>query len=516
MGKLKSGGQPFIEALRGGALVADGGMGTQLYERGILFSVNYEELNLSRPQVVRKVHESYLGAGAEVIETNTFGANSVRLARHGLEDKVREINLAAVKIAAEAAGGKAYLAGSIGPSGLLFEGVEGEAARVRASFKAQAEALAEGGVDFLDDRDDAPAAGDLARDRCGARIGGPRSSHRRSGVDRRRARHVRRHIDPLHGRDAEGEGSRRHRGQLLDRTARRVRGCREARPARAPGDRSSQRRSPASRRRAAHLRRHARVLRCLRASHVQDRRAAHRRLLRNHAGAHPEDRGCRAHGWSHASARRRERVFDRSVVRPATCRPRRSGRSDCREEQARREDRGQAICSFGGGQPAGRSRYQEGAGRGEDVDRRGCRRHQHRRRSARAGANVQCRARGAHADRARDRDHRARLRARSKSARSGRAPSRGAGARHQEPGHHHRRSAQARRFSRRDRGLRSRLDRPLAPRGRAQSRSRSGRQTAPRSDCFLLRHRRRACRTELRARDGAGSSSRSWPEQSSS
>jgi homocysteine S-methyltransferase len=149
MGKLKGGGQPFIEALRGGALVADGGMGTQLYERGILFSVNYEELNLSRPQVVRKVHESYLAAGAEVIETNTFGANSVRLARHGLEDKVREINLAAVKIAAEAAAGKAYLAGSIGPTGLLFEGVEGEAARVRTSFQKQAEALAEGGADLL-------------------------------------------------------------------------------------------------------------------------------------------------------------------------------------------------------------------------------------------------------------------------------------------------------------------------------------------------------------------------------
>src|SRR6266513_2425775 len=108
--------KPFLAALHDKALVADGGMGTQLYERGILFSVNYEELNLSRPQVVRKVHESYLGAGAEVIETNTFGANSVRLARHGLEDKLRDINLAAVKIAAEAAAGKAYLAGSIGPT----------------------------------------------------------------------------------------------------------------------------------------------------------------------------------------------------------------------------------------------------------------------------------------------------------------------------------------------------------------------------------------------------------------
>ncbi|HKQ71620.1 MAG TPA: homocysteine S-methyltransferase family protein, partial [Polyangiaceae bacterium] len=149
MTKLKSGDQPFIEALNTGSLVGDGGMGTQLYERGILFSVNYEELNLSRPEVVKKVHEDYLRAGADVIETNTFGANAIRLARHGFEDKVREINLAAVALARKAADGKAYVAGAIGPSGLIFEGVEGDASRVKAAFKAQAEVLAEAGVDAL-------------------------------------------------------------------------------------------------------------------------------------------------------------------------------------------------------------------------------------------------------------------------------------------------------------------------------------------------------------------------------
>jgi methionine synthase / methylenetetrahydrofolate reductase (NADH) len=149
MAKLKGGGQPFIEALHTGALVGDGGMGTRLYERGMLFSVNYEELNLSRPEVVRKVHEDFLHAGADIIETNTFGANALRLARHGIEGRMREINLAAVKIAAEAASGKAYVAGAIGPTGLILEGVEGESARVRSAFKAQAEALAEGGVDLL-------------------------------------------------------------------------------------------------------------------------------------------------------------------------------------------------------------------------------------------------------------------------------------------------------------------------------------------------------------------------------
>jgi methionine synthase I (cobalamin-dependent)/5,10-methylenetetrahydrofolate reductase len=145
----KGGGAAFVDALQRGVLVGDGGMGTQLYERGNLFSLNYEEFNLSRPEVIRKVHEDFVRAGADVIETNSFGANAIRLARHGLEGKVRDINLAAVKIAREAAGNNAYVAGSIGPSGLIFEGVQGDLERVRAAFKEQAEALAEGGVDVL-------------------------------------------------------------------------------------------------------------------------------------------------------------------------------------------------------------------------------------------------------------------------------------------------------------------------------------------------------------------------------
>src|SRR3954468_5536814 len=92
----KGGGAAFVDALQRGVLVGDGGMGTQLYERGNLFSLNYEEFNLSRPEVIRKVHEDFVRAGADVIETNSFGANAIRLARHGLEGKVRDINLAAV------------------------------------------------------------------------------------------------------------------------------------------------------------------------------------------------------------------------------------------------------------------------------------------------------------------------------------------------------------------------------------------------------------------------------------
>lgn len=141
---------PFLDALNTGALVADGAMGTQIYERGVVFNVNYEELNLSRPELVRQIHEAYLHAGAQVLETNTFGANQIRLSRHGLDGRVREINTAAVKIAQEATGGTAYIAGAMGPTGLSSLGVSGEE-RERAvkAFREQASALVEAGVHLL-------------------------------------------------------------------------------------------------------------------------------------------------------------------------------------------------------------------------------------------------------------------------------------------------------------------------------------------------------------------------------
>src|SRR3954470_20558751 len=77
-----SGMASFLEALASGPLVVDGAMGTQLYERGVLFSVCFEELNITKPELVRKVHEDYVRAGATVIETNTFGANAMRLEKH--------------------------------------------------------------------------------------------------------------------------------------------------------------------------------------------------------------------------------------------------------------------------------------------------------------------------------------------------------------------------------------------------------------------------------------------------
>src|SRR5665213_3923209 len=83
-------------------VLCDGAMGTSLYARGIFINRCYDELNLSQPEIVRSIHEEYLQAGAEVIETNTFGANAIRLQRYGLRDKVREINLAGVALARKA------------------------------------------------------------------------------------------------------------------------------------------------------------------------------------------------------------------------------------------------------------------------------------------------------------------------------------------------------------------------------------------------------------------------------
>ena len=140
----------FLEALKEGPLVVDGAMGTQLYERGILYSTCYEELNVSRPEIVQRVHEDYVRAGAQVLETNTFGANAMRLEKWGLQARVRELNEAGVKIARAAAQDKAWVAGAIGPSGyFLGEASADDLAKVEAALREQADALVAAGVDLL-------------------------------------------------------------------------------------------------------------------------------------------------------------------------------------------------------------------------------------------------------------------------------------------------------------------------------------------------------------------------------
>jgi methionine synthase I (cobalamin-dependent)/5,10-methylenetetrahydrofolate reductase len=150
--------RPFADALGAGALVVDGAMGTQLYERGVLYSSCFEELNVTRPELVSKVHADYIRAGAHVIETNTSGANALRLEKYGFQSRVRELNAAGVQIARAAAGRQAYVAGAIGPSGYFLgeagSGTSGstgidDLAKVKAVFVEQAAALLESGVDAL-------------------------------------------------------------------------------------------------------------------------------------------------------------------------------------------------------------------------------------------------------------------------------------------------------------------------------------------------------------------------------
>ena len=145
--------RPFLDAVRAQPLVLDGATGTQLYERGVLYSACFEELNASRPELVTRVHEDYLRAGAQVIESNTFGANALRLEKHGIASRVRELNAAGVRLARAAAGLNAYVVGAMGPSG-YFLGEGGNAstddlAKVRAAFLEQARTLVDEGVDAI-------------------------------------------------------------------------------------------------------------------------------------------------------------------------------------------------------------------------------------------------------------------------------------------------------------------------------------------------------------------------------
>jgi homocysteine S-methyltransferase len=128
----------------------DGAMGTMLYSRGVYINRSYDELNLVQPDLVGDVHRAYVRAGAEVLETNSYGANRLKLAKYGLEDRLRDINVRAVQIARAAAGDRVCVAGAMGPLGLRIEPYGPTSAEeARALFAEQAEALLEGGVDLF-------------------------------------------------------------------------------------------------------------------------------------------------------------------------------------------------------------------------------------------------------------------------------------------------------------------------------------------------------------------------------
>jgi homocysteine S-methyltransferase len=145
-----SSAKPFLERIAEGSVVFDGAMGTMLYAKGVFLNRCFDELNLSSPDMVRGVHEEYLAAGAEVIETNTFGAHRFKLGPHGLDAHVVKINREGARLAGEAAAGRALVAGSLGPLGKPL--VPYGTIRVEdavAAYQEQAQGLVEGGVDLF-------------------------------------------------------------------------------------------------------------------------------------------------------------------------------------------------------------------------------------------------------------------------------------------------------------------------------------------------------------------------------
>src|SRR3954470_1755424 len=142
--------KPFLQAIDERVLVCDGAMGTMLYAKGVFINRCFDSLNVMSADTVAEIHQDYVRAGADVVETNTFGANRIKLRSFGLGDKVREINLEGARIARKAARDQAYVAGAIGPLGVRIEpwGKMGTD-EAESYFREQAEALVEGGVDLF-------------------------------------------------------------------------------------------------------------------------------------------------------------------------------------------------------------------------------------------------------------------------------------------------------------------------------------------------------------------------------
>ena len=141
----------LLNRIKSSPVLCDGAMGTLLYAKGVFINRCYDELNVSQPDLIRAIHHEYLQAGAEIVETNTFGANAFRLARHSIADKVRDINRAGARLAREAAKSfDVWVAGSVGPLGTRIEPLgKTSFQEAREAFRQQIEVLVEGGVDLL-------------------------------------------------------------------------------------------------------------------------------------------------------------------------------------------------------------------------------------------------------------------------------------------------------------------------------------------------------------------------------
>src|SRR2546421_5703813 len=144
---------PILNQLSQRPLLCDGAMGSLLYARGVTYEQCFDALNLSRPELITNIHSEYISAGAQIIETNSFGANCAKLEAHNLEGQVRDINRSAVRLAREArevSGQPVFVAGAVGPTGRPLQAPdEHRLSELRAIFREQIEALLEGGADLL-------------------------------------------------------------------------------------------------------------------------------------------------------------------------------------------------------------------------------------------------------------------------------------------------------------------------------------------------------------------------------
>jgi len=142
--------KPYLERLKDGILLFDGAMGTMIYDSGVFINQCFENVNLTSPNTILNVHRKMADAGAQVLTTNSFGANPIKLKTYDLEDKTEEINIKSVELAREIAGDKLYVAGSIGPSSVRMAPI-GNTTRseVEDAFRIQISALLKGGVDLL-------------------------------------------------------------------------------------------------------------------------------------------------------------------------------------------------------------------------------------------------------------------------------------------------------------------------------------------------------------------------------
>ncbi|MFQ5742264.1 MAG: bifunctional homocysteine S-methyltransferase/methylenetetrahydrofolate reductase [Acidobacteriota bacterium] len=163
---------PFLEQLERSILVCDGAMGTYLYGQGVPFGHCFPEQNLKAPDLIERIHRRYAGAGADILESNTYTANRLQLERFGLDDRVRQLNIKGCRIARQAAEGRCYIAGSVGPLGKVLQPL-GPLSYEEAVdiFRQQIEALAEGGADLImietiSDLEEMDAALEAARSAC--------------------------------------------------------------------------------------------------------------------------------------------------------------------------------------------------------------------------------------------------------------------------------------------------------------------------------------------------------------